>query len=140
MQITISVKNAQLVQKGLANIRAEIPRISTETIYKAAQAIVKQMKIYPPVPTGSRYVRTYKLRDSWKVNRSITGYTVSGNPTSKGHAYGRYVVGDFAGGGQAWMHVGRWLLFRDVAEHEVSLLPPLVEERVGMKVRQEGLA
>jgi hypothetical protein len=140
MQITIQVKNAQLVQKGLANIRAEIPRISTETIYKAAQAIVKQMKIYPPAPSGSRYVRTYRLRDSWKINRSITGYTVSGNPIARGRAYGRYVVGDFAGGGQAWMHVGRWLLFRDVAEHEVSLLPPMVEEKIRFQVKQAGLA
>jgi hypothetical protein len=139
-QITIQVRNAELVAKGLANIRAEIPKISERTIEKAANAIVKKMRIYPAQPAGSRYVRTYKLRDSWKVKRASSGFTVSGDPTSKGRRYGRYVVGDFAGAGQAWMHVGRWLLFRDVAEYEVSKLPPMVEDHIRMKVRSENLA
>ena len=144
MQITLQVRNAQLVGKGLANIRAEIPRISERTIKKAADKIVKTMKIYPSKRPGQRYVRTFRFQNSWRIKRSATGFTISANPIDKGTNYGRYVVGDFAGtigsGGQAWMHVGRWLLFRDVAEREVSQLPPMVEEQVRMKVKQEGLA
>jgi len=139
MQITIQVKNAELVKRGLANIRAEIPKISERTIKKAADAIVKQMRVYPPERTGQRYVRTFKLRDSWRVKPVSKGFTVA-----SGVSYGRYVVGTptgaIGGGGQAWMHVGRWLLFRDVAEYETSLLPPMVEEHIRLKVAQEKLA
>jgi hypothetical protein len=135
MQITIQVKNAQLVGKGLANIRAEIPKISERTIKTAGEKIIRQMQNYPPERTNQKYVRTYKFKSGWRLDRSATGYTVK-NPTS----YGRYVVGDFAGSGQAWMHVGRWLLLRDVTEYEVTQLPPMVEEHIRLKVRQERLA
>lgn len=143
-QITISVKNAKLVQKGLSNIRAEIPRISANTIKKVAEKIVKRMRDYPPERPGQKYVRTFRLRDSFKISSTSTGFTVKANPTSpRGKKYGRYVIGTFDGGigngGQAWMHVGRWLLFRDVAEYEVSLLPPAVEEHIRMKIKQQGL-
>lgn len=139
-QITIQVRNAELVGKGLANIRAEIPRISENTIKKAGESIIREMRKYPPERAGQRYVRTYKLRDSWKLSRSATGYTITGDPVNKGRSYGRYVVGDAAGGGQAWMHVGRWLLFRDVVDYGVTKLPDLVEEHIKIKARSEGLA
>lgn len=139
VQITIQVKNAELVAKGLSNIRAEIPRISSKTIEDAAKRIVKEMRNYPPERAGQKYVRTYKLRDSWKITSRANGFAVTGNPINKGRAYGRYVVGDGTGAGQAFMHVGRWLLFRDVAEYETTKLPPLVEERIRLKAKSEGL-
>lgn len=139
MQITIQVKNAVLVAKGLANIRAEIPRISENTISKSADKIIKRMQVYPDKRPGQRYVRTYRFKGNWKKQRSATGYRVE-NRTP----YGRYVVGDYAGtigsGGQAWMHVGRWLLLRDVVEYEVTQLPPMVEQHIRLKVKAENLA
>ena len=139
MQITVSVKGADLVAKGLANIRAEIPRISETTIKKAADAIVKRMQVYPPQRTGSRYTRTFKFQGAWSVTRSATGWTVANSAP-----YGRYVVGDasgrIGGGGQAWMHVGRWLLFRDVAEYEITQVGPMIQEHIRIKARSEGLA
>lgn len=141
MQITIQVRNAQLVGKGLANIRAEVPRISERTIKQGADAIVRRMKVYPSAPAGSRYTRTYKLQNAWRVSRSATGFTVSANPTGRnGKPYGRYVVGFADGGGQAWMHVGRWNLLRDVTEEEVNKLPPMVEDHIHLVARQQGLA
>lgn len=139
MQLTIQVKNAELVGKGLANIRAEIPRISELTIKKAADAIVKRMRIYPPAPSGSRYVRTYKLQNAWKASRVVNGYTVSADPVNRGVHYGRYVVGDAYGTGQATVHAGRWQLLRDVTEKEVEKLPPMVEEHIKMVARRENL-
>jgi len=144
MQITIMVKNAQLVAKGLANIRAEIPRIAESTIKAAAEKVIKRMRVYPPKREGQTYVRTGRLGNSFKVTRSATGYTISNNAEAKGRPYSRYVIGDSAGAiggsGQAWMHVGRWLLLRDVVEYEVTQLPPMVEEKIRFKVRQAGLA
>lgn len=140
MQITIQVKNAQMVAKGLANIRAEIPRISERTMKKIADGIVKEMRNYPPKRDGQKYVRTFRLRDAWKVKKLVSGYTVT-----NGTKYANYVVGTPMGrignGGQAWMHVGRWLLLRDVTEQKVSeALPNTVEEYIRIKVKQENLA
>lgn len=140
MQITIQVKNAQLVAKGLANIRAEIPRISLATIEKAANKIIREMQKYPPERSGQKYVRTYKFKNAWKAEKSVSGFRIENNATGKRGRYGTYVVGDFAGNNQAWMHVGRWLLFRDVVEHEVTLLPPMVENHIRLKIIKEGLA
>jgi len=129
-----------MVARGLANIRAEIPKISERTMKKIADGIVKEMRNYPPERSGQTYRRTYKLRDAWKITKLVSGYTVTNNVK-----YGRYVVGTptgaIGGGGQAWMHVGRWLLFRDVAEQKVSeALPNTVEEYIRIKVKQEKLA
>ena len=111
MQITIQVRNAELVKKGLANIRAEIPRIAESTIKAAAEKVVKRMQVYPPERPRQTYVRTGRLGSSFKITRSATGYTISNNAEAKGRPYSRYVIGDTAGkiggGGQAWMHVGR---------------------------------
>lgn len=139
VQITINVKNAQLVAKGLANIRAEIPKISELTIKKAADASVKIMKVYPPPPANTRYTRTFKLRDSFKVTRATNGYTIKADPVQKGKHYGRYVIGYADGTGQARIHTGRWKLLRDVAEQESDKLPPMVAEHIKMTARKNGL-
>lgn len=139
-QLTIQVRNAELVGKGLANIRAEVPRISERTIENGAQAIAKRMRIYPAAPSGSRYVRTYRLRDSVKVKRMASGYAVSIDPVSKrGTRYGRYVIGFADGSGQARQN-SHWRLLRDVTEEEVEKLPPMVEEHIRLVARSEGLA
>lgn len=139
MYIKFEVKDAKLVAGKLANIHAEIPRISENTIKKAVEAVVKKMQAYPPQRPGSLYKRTMKLKEGWKVKKLQSGYTVTNNVV-----YGRYVVGTpegaIGGGGQAWMHVGRWLLFRDVAEYESSRLPPAVEEHIRLKIKQENMS
>lgn len=138
-QLTIQVRNAELVGKGLANIRAAIPRISARTIEKGAQAIARRMRVYPPKPANSKYVRTFRLRDSIKVKRMTTGYAVSIDPVSpRGKRYGRYVVGFADGSGQAGQN-SHWRLLRDVTEEEIEKLPPLVEEHIRMVARAEGL-
>ena len=139
VQITIQVKNAELVGKGLANIRAEIPKISELTIKRAADNSVKRLKVYPPPPANSRYIRTYKLRDSMKVERAANGYTIKIDPVQKGRHYGVYVLGNAYGTGQARIHSGRWRLMRDVTEEEVKKLPPMVEDHVRMVARRNGL-
>lgn len=50
--------------------------------------------------------------------------------------YTRYVVGDSYGLGQAWMHQGRWQLFRDEVDKEVSTLPTEVERAIVVVARR----
>jgi hypothetical protein len=139
MQLSVQILNAEIVRKGLEDLHAEIPKIGRLQIRRTMEAIVKTMKVYPSAPAGSRYVRTYKLRDSWRITQTVTGYKVSADPTNKGRRYGRYVVGFADGDGQAWMHVGRWSLLRDVMEREIDKLPPAVSNEISMVARAKGL-
>ena len=141
MQLSIQILNADIVRQGLEDLKAEIPKVGRLGIRRAMEAIVRTMKVYPSAPSGSRYVRTYKLRDSWRITSNTNGYTVSANPTSKGRNYGRYVVGSAYGDGQAWMHVGRWNLLRDVVENVVmENLPSQVSNDISMVARSKGFS
>jgi len=132
-QLSVTVKGADLVRKGLQDLEAEIPKIGREQIYRTSQAIVRTMKVYPPPPTYSRYVRTYTLQGGWQIVSKDNGYTVRNDVP-----YTKYVVGNAYGLEQAWMHQGRWNLFRDVAEEETAKLPPEIEKEISMVARRYG--
>ena len=138
-QLSISVQNAELVRKGLQDLSAEIPQIGRLQIYRTCQAIVRQMKIYPPERIDQKYRRTGRLGDSWQIQSKDNGYTVL-NDTP----YTKFVVGDAYGLQQAWMHVStdqgkRWSLFRDVTEDEVNKLPNEISNEITMAARRLGL-
>lgn len=132
-QLSVTVTGAELVRKGLQDLEAEIPKIGREQIYRTMQAIVKTMKAYPPPPTYSTYVRTYRLQAGWNIIPKANGYSVTNETT-----YTKYVVGNAYGLEQAWMHVGRWQLLRDVAESETGKLPMEIEREISMVARRLG--
>jgi hypothetical protein len=133
-QLSITVKNADVVRKGLQDLAAEIPKIGREQIYRAGQAIVRRMKEYPAPPPQSLYVRTGTLGGGWTLTSNTNGYTVRNNTP-----YTKYVVGNAYGLEQAWMHVGRWQVFRDVQEEEVAKLPPEIDNHITTVARRVGL-
>jgi hypothetical protein len=92
------------------------------------------MKIYPPPPPTSRYVRTFALQHGWTITSRQDGYT-----TSNATPYTKYVVGTAYGTEQAWMHVGRWLLLRDVSDEEVGKLPAEIDSHITQVARRENL-
>lgn len=71
----------------------------------AADAVIPVARGYPPPPPGSRYDRTYDLRDGWAIAERQFSPTaarvVIGNPVD----YSPDVVGD---ADQAGVHAGRW--------------------------------
>jgi len=139
-QLTISVKNATLVNKNLRDMSAAIPQIARDDIESVFKRIIKQVQKYPPAPSGSRYVRTNNLKNSPRLSSTPAGFRLEINPISpKGRAYGRYVIGDFRGAGQAWMHVGRWLLLRDIADFELTKLPDVVYDHIRQLAFIKGL-
>ena len=139
-QISISVKNAQLVAKGLQDLSAEIPKISKDNIEKVFKRVVKQVQNYPPPRSGSRYIRTYTLRNSPRMTPTQSGFRLQINPIQRGRAYGRYVIGDARGGGQATVHIGRWLLLRDIVDFEMTKLPDTVYNHIRQFAKIKGLA
>lgn len=133
-QLSIQVIGAEIVRKGLQDLSAEIPKIGREQIYRTMQAIVRRMKIYPPPPPTSAYIRTGTLGAGWAISGRTDGYTVS-NSTP----YTKYVVGTAYGTEQAWMHQGRWQLLRDVSDEEVGKLPKEIEDNISQVARRLGL-
>lgn len=139
-QITITVHNGEVVRRGLENLRADVPRISRLRIYEHMQNIIRRMKIYPPAPPASSYVRTYTLRRSWKLSQAgALGYRIEADPVQRGRHYGKYVVGNAYGQEQAWMHKGRWNLFRKVADEEIKKMPKSIQDDIGLAIRARGL-
>jgi hypothetical protein len=133
-QLSITVTGAEIVRKGLQDLSAEIPKIGRQQIYRTAQAIVREMKLYPPAPPMSTYVRTGTLGAGWSIESKTDGYTIR-NDTP----YTKYVVGNAYGLEQAWMHQGRWQLQRDVTENEVSKLPEEIVREIELVARRLGL-
>lgn len=139
-RISIRVVGAELVAKNMQDLSREIPRISKDHIKKLGKRVIDQMKKYPPQRAGSTYVRTYRLRDSWKVVENTKGIQIRADASRNGRKYDEYVVGGPEGEGQAWMHVGNWLLFRDVVDYEMTKLPNAVESQIRLYARSKGLA
>jgi hypothetical protein len=133
-QLSITAQGANIVRQGLQDLSKEIPDIGRLQIYRTAQAIVKRMKDYPPPPFGSSYIRTGRLGGGWNITRRSNGYTIRNSTT-----YTKYVVGNAYGLEQAWMHVGRWQVFRDVNDEEVKKLPAEIEKEIVQVARRVGL-
>lgn len=138
-QLSITVKNGELVRKGLQDLAAEIPKIGKLQIYRTGQAIVRKMKEYPTERRGQLYIRTGRLGAGWTLTANSNGYTIRNHTP-----YTKYVVGNAYGLEQAWMHVStdqgkRWNVMRDVQEDEVNKLPPEIEKEIITVARRVGL-
>jgi len=138
-QLSISLKGADLVRKGLQDLSAEIPKIGKLQIYRTEQTVVRRMKEYwtmnvpPELPS---YQRTGELAGGYVIIPTSSGYMIR---NSVGHTV--FVVGNAYGLEQAWMHAkpGRHKLLRDVNEEEVEKLPPEIEKEISMVARRVGL-
>ncbi len=69
---------------------------------------------YPPERPGQRYVRTGRLGAGFRYEQVAPSHYRFINDTP----YTRFVVGDSDGGGQAWMHQGRWWTAKERVEGE----------------------
>ena len=135
MQLTIK-SNVGLVRQGLQDLSGEPVKIGRRKIYEAMNRITREMEGYPSERPNQTYVRTGNYGASWKVDSLDDGYRVSNNVTFKGRAYAKYVGGDAYGLSQAWMHAGRWPLFRDVVEKEVVKLPQEIANEIDLVARR----
>jgi hypothetical protein len=114
--------------RGIDRLQLFTQRIAAaENFYKIVRPIIDEwqettvitaMK-YPPPPPGSKYVRTEKLKRSWRMS-PITGVsTIRASVYSNGTAdagygdYAPYVMGE---GRQASIHKGRWKTDADIAD------------------------
>lgn len=134
MQLSFSFRNAELKRMGLQNLEAEIPKIPRKPIYDTTMAIIRRQKEYP-TRYLSTYERTYRFRAGWGVEKYDLGYRIYNRVP-----YGKFVVGNAFGQGQAWMHIGIWKPFREVADEEVAKLPEAIRKELTLAVRKNKLA
>ena len=95
----------------------------------AANIIRAEIKVYPPKPEGSEYVRTNALHDSWakKIDRGGLKAVIGTNV-----AYAPYVQDADR---QAWMHRGRWKTAQSVARDKAQDVKRLVERALNRWAR-----
>lgn len=135
-QLSISIKNADIVRKGLQDLAAEIPKIGRLGIYRTEQTVVRRMKEYWTMNVPSAvpsYTRTGRLAGGYFISPTTNGYKITNNTP-----YTKYVVGNAYGLEQAWMHY-RHPLLRNVQEEEVDKLPPEIEKEISLVARRVGL-
>ena len=134
-QLSFKVVNAGKIKTAFHNLGAKLPKVASSRLKKFIERLKKRMKIYPAQRSGQKYVRTYTLRDKWKVAMvSPLKYTLK-NTTH----YTKWVVGTAYGTMQAWMHEGRWTTLRDAADDEMKSLPENYAKDIKVVARREGL-
>lgn len=126
---------AKPVISGLKKIIDRIFKIPKFDLESWMEKVVDVLKVYPPPRPRQKYKRTYRLRRGWKV-RQVNEFAYMIRNTVP---YTKYVQGGANGEGQAWMHTGRWKLFRDIVDDEYSGLPRKIRESLNYVTRSAGL-
>jgi len=93
--------------------------------------LVAEMAVYPPPPSGSKYVRTGTLGRRWtsKLNRNANGVIGTiGNNTD----YGPWVQSDAF---QARVHQGRWQTDRQVVGEQEAAIVADFEQAIARAIR-----
>ena len=137
-QLTFRVgPGAKIVRQGLQDLAVAVPKIGRRQVRNTLERIKKIMKVYPSPRPGQTYTRTFKLKRGWKIQTAgPTGYTISNRARFRGRSYVKYVVGSATGTMQAWMHKGRWPLFRNVVDAEGAKLPFEIARHIRIKARK----
>ena len=152
----LSIKtNAKVVRQGLENFAGDVPTVGRRRLRTTSERIKRTMQEYPDERPGqsvssshatlgtifraARYRRTGNYGRSWVIDGAPNGYVIKNNATRKGKPYSMFVGGDAYGNRQAWMHKGRWHVFRDVVDKEVAKLPPEVSNDLTLAARRRGL-
>ena len=151
----VNPKNSKIVRQGLQDLSAETPKIGRKQLYDTSRSIVRRLQpSQAALPTwpinwdslrqkiaffhtdgfggGIPHVRVGK-RTKWMIIKTDTGYRVR-NPSPRAV----HVYGDAFGLQQSRIHVGRWPLFRNVADEELAKLPKQVQDALRIVARRKG--
>jgi len=134
MRLTVRAKGFEMVRQGLEDLGAEVPKIGRRRMRTVMNRVVRRMQEYPSERPGQKYTRTGLFFRRWMIKEiARVGYRIENTRPA-----GQYVVGDAYGTTQAWMHKGRWPLFRDVTDEELKELPKEFLDEIMIVARREG--
>lgn len=160
--LSVQVKGAEIVRRGLQNLRLATPKIGAQTIYDAMLRIQRRLKqpggpiTYPvhwdserqrraffatggfgrgiPSTRTGTYQRGWMIRRNPSTVRVQAGYSLINNTREA-----RFVGGSAYGDGQSRIHRGRWVRLRDITDEELRDLPKTIQRSIDMVARREGL-
>lgn len=138
--LSVDVRGFNRVANQFRTLAARFPTQVTEETREWGEDFAADLRgtPYPPPPAGSRYVRTYKLKRSWRAARINRGVRIVNNAGIRGRGpYATYVVGDLHGR-QAEIHAGRWWRFKDKLKPALAKLRQRIVRRIN-KLAHGGL-
>lgn len=132
------ISNLDLVKSKLASFRNS--SVLKAAIEKAANDVLndlaRQMAVYPPPPSGSKYNRTYNLQGGWTGAKPefqpIAGFSFKAQ-ISNPVAYAKFVQGS---GTQAAIHKNRWQTDQQILDSNEKQITETLEEAVQAAVDQ----
>ena len=112
---SIEIQGLDKLNNALRQLtQMERERFVDEALREVQELAFKRVKKYPPPPPGSRYVRTYRLRGSW---RKLPVVVLSGYATATTRSeHLRYNIFVQERANQAAIHQGRWPTIQDISE------------------------
>jgi len=162
VELTVEVRNAKLVRKGLQDLGREIPRVGRQDVYETLMVIRRQMANEPGVFRGEfewpednkravaarvvldlfagkiqiPYRRTHRYKHSWRIRR----YGIEGWRLFSVSPYAQFVAGGPLGEPQAPVHRDRWVHFRSAIEEEIGNLPENMKRHFAKVARGLGFS
>ncbi|HSW63423.1 MAG TPA: hypothetical protein VLH56_08945 [Dissulfurispiraceae bacterium] len=159
VQLSVKVRDAELVKKRFEDLTAEIPKISEGRLRGRMESAKKRVTTYPPRYAGQpehvwasekqrRYVmwaistgrirvpyqRTGRFMDSWNIAKIEGGYTLRSTSAAAKH-----IVGTARDPGRQYhLHKTRWTPLRVAIEDAIKELPKDIEKNITMIARKRG--
>lgn len=112
-----------------------------------APPLLNELQTYPAVPSGSRYIRTFKLRDGWRVDIGEAGKGQFRFEVSNSTDYTVWVVGSLATAREAAARFQRdfhrahgWFLATDTVTFWFNAFMDEYRERFDAQLSEFGMA
>lgn len=103
----------------------QIPKAADKVLGDFVKDLAKGLtaRPYPPPRPNQRYVRTGRLGRSWASGRVAQNkHYIDNTARADGRYYASRVLGNSLGKEQAWMHAGRWYVFRSLLDNKIPQL------------------
>ena len=159
VQLSVQVRDAQLVKKKFEDLTAEIPKIAEGRLRGRMESALKRVTTYPAPYAGKpkhhwasdkqrRYVmwaiktgqikvpyqRTGRFMNSWSIAKIEGGYTLKGT-----HPAAKHIVGTARNPDRQYhLHKTRWTPLRTAIEEAMKELPKDIEKNITMVARKRG--
>lgn len=125
------------IANGLLRTADEVPVTTGHEIRKVMDKSKRVLVQQPPQRPGQTYVRTQRLVSGWEVTNVESPFV--GHGLQNYTPYTKWVTGNEFGQMQAWMHVNRWPVLRDVVEKFVEEVPDNIKKQIMVVAGAAGL-
>jgi hypothetical protein len=112
MSVSIEIEGLAELVKRFGNARFIIEEELEDAVDTIFSRAIAKLSTYPSPPVGSKYVRTYKLRDGWQ--QTDRRFAVRGGDIRAVLRNPVDYVGLVQGENQAAIHQGRWATTTEV--------------------------